>query len=370
MIPSYLKGYEKLYAADPREASLAWFRDAKLGMFIHYGLYSLLCRGEWVMYDAKIHVAHYESLRDIFKADYFNAEEIADLAVQSEMKYINFTIRHHDSFCLFDTKETAFNSVNSPAGRDLLKELAAACEKRGIGLFLNYSYGADWRHPYFLSNETGVPLSRPYYPNAEPSYLYKEETDFRYYIAFVHAQIRELLTNYGPIAGMWFDRTEPYYLRPDLFPIGETYHLVRSLQPQCLISFRHGVTGAEDFMTQDMHLVPLEEQLRNSGASQEAIDLSNYIFRKHKNKRNEVCIPMQMKGWGYINSVKHMSTDEAMLKLRYAADLNCNLLLNTGLYPDGTVPPEDVRVFKAMGRRMQDTAFSGRSGENIRRSRI
>jgi hypothetical protein len=100
----------------------------------------------------------------------------------------------------------------------------------------------------------------------------------------VHAQIRELLSNYGAIAGMWFDRTESCYFRPDLFPVGETNNLVRSLQPQCLISFRHGVTGTKDFMTQDMQLVPLEEQLRNSGASQEAIDLSNDIFNKHKNK--------------------------------------------------------------------------------------
>ncbi|MCR8632747.1 alpha-L-fucosidase [Paenibacillus radicis (ex Xue et al. 2023)] len=353
MIPSYLKGYEELYAEDPHEAGLAWFRDAELGMSIHYGLYSLLCRGEWVMYHKKIHVAHYECLSDIFTAEYFNAEEIADLAVQSEMKYINFTTRHHDSFCLFETKETAFNSINSPAGRDFLKELAAACEKRGLGLFLYYSYGADWRHPYFLSNEVGIPWSRPPYRKTEPSYLYKEEKDFQHYIAFMHAQIRELLTNYGVIAGIWFDAIVPCYFRPDLFPVGETYNLVRSLQPQCLISFKQGVTGTEDFMSQEMQFVPLEVLLSKTGASQEAIDRSNEVLRKHKNKRNEVCTVMQKKGWGYVNYVKHICADEAMLRLRYAAEKNCNLLLNTGPYPDGTIPPEDVSVFKELGRRIR-----------------
>ncbi|WP_074946191.1 alpha-L-fucosidase [Jiangella alba] len=95
-------------------------------------------------------------------------------------------------------------------------ELAAACEKRGLGFFLYYSYGADWRHPYFLSNDVGVPCSRPEYPVDDPAYRYAREEDFQHYLRFVDNQLRELLCNYGSVAGVWFDLVSPCYYRPDL----------------------------------------------------------------------------------------------------------------------------------------------------------
>ncbi|MDR6885363.1 alpha-L-fucosidase [Bacillus sp. 3255] len=357
MIPSYLKGYEKFYAVDPRTAGQAWFHDAKFGMLVHYGLYSLLGRGEWVMYDNQIHVTEYEQLSNIFTAEYFDADSMAELAVQSGMKYINFMARHHDSFCLFETAATDFHSVHSPARRDLVRELAVACEKKGLGLFLSYSYGTDWRHPYYLSNEQGMPGSRPNYQEPEPRYLYKEPQDFRRYIAFVHVQIRELLTNYGAIAGLWFIGAGPCYYRPELFAVEETYALIRALQPQCLIAFQQGVTGDEDFMSQDKGFTQLEGNLRSSGVSEEAVNRSNEVWRLHQDKRNEICVAMQNKGWGFVNRVKHMDTEEAMRKFRLAGEHNCNLLLNTGLYPDGAIPLEDIQTFQEMGRQIRTNGY-------------
>ncbi|MEI8045080.1 MAG: alpha-L-fucosidase, partial [Verrucomicrobiota bacterium] len=147
-VPSYLKGYEKAYLADPRAAARQWFRDAKFGLFIHYGLYSLEGRHEWLQYREKIPVADYARLKERFTAAKFDADAIADLAVAAGMSYVNITTRHHDSFCLFGSAQTDFHARNSPARRDLIRELADACRKKGLGLCLYYSHGRDWRHPH------------------------------------------------------------------------------------------------------------------------------------------------------------------------------------------------------------------------------
>ena len=154
-IPPYLQDYKKEYPGNPRQANLDWFKNAKYGMFIHYGLYSILAKGEWVQLRDTIPVAEYGKLKDAFTAEKFNADEITDIALKAGMKYITITSKHHDGFCLFETKETDFNSLNSAAKRDLIRELYDACEEKGLGLFLYYSYAADWHHPYFYSRDHG-----------------------------------------------------------------------------------------------------------------------------------------------------------------------------------------------------------------------
>ncbi len=264
-IPKHLTEYGDLYAADPRTVALKWFENAGLGMFIHYGLYSIPGRGEWVMFREKIHVSEYEKLMDSFTAEKFDADHIASLAEASGMKYIIFTARHHDGFCLFKSDETDFSSFNSPAGRDLVAELAEACAKKGIGLFLYYSYGVDWRHPCAPGNDAGVNCARPLYDEPEPYYnscsslagegtegtvgaKFTDKQNYSTYIDFIHRQLTELLTNYGNIAGIWFDLISAVYFRPDIFPVSETYRLIRSLQPHALISFKQGANGEEDYM--------------------------------------------------------------------------------------------------------------------------
>ena len=147
--PSYLRGYESLYAADPHAAALAWFAEARFGLFMHYGLYSLLGRHEWVMYRENIPLAEYEQLAEQFTAERFDAGYITDLALEAGMRYVNLTSRHHDSFCLFDSEVSDYTSVRAAAGRDLIGELAEQCRAKGLGLFTYYSYALDWRHPYF-----------------------------------------------------------------------------------------------------------------------------------------------------------------------------------------------------------------------------
>jgi len=344
-VPSYLKGYEAQYRRDPRAAAVAWFKEARFGLFLHYGLYSQLGRGEWVQLREKIPVAEYAKLKDRFTAAGFDADKIADLAVAAGMKYVNITSRHHDSFCLFRTKQTDFNSVDSPAKRDLVAELAEACRRKGLGLFLYYSYAADWRHPYFYARQAGWPAARPDYEKPEPTYKWRKDEDIKHYIDFVHAQLRELLTQYGPLAGIWLDPIMGFYARPDLFPIDKTYALIRSIQPGCLISFKQGANGDEDFAAPE----------RKAGVHKRGGEVARKVWKKNRHKPIEVCNTLQPKWWGYNKAAdgKHRRPDDVMQMLADAEARHANLLLNIGPMPDGSILPEDETTLREVGRRLR-----------------
>lgn len=348
--PAYLKGYERLYASDPRKASTEWFKNAKFGLFMHYGLYSILGRGEWVMLHEKIRVDEYAKLKDQFVADKFDADLICDMAIDAGMRYVNLTSKHHDGFCLFNTRQTDFNSVDAPSKRDLVLDLANACARKGLGLFLYYSYAADWKHAYFYSRDTGWSAARPDYAEPEPSYLFKKDADFRKYVDFVHAQLEELLTQYGPLAGIWFDPIMGFYKRPELFPIAETYELIRSRQPQCLISFKQGANGDEDFVAPERKV----HALTRGG------EVALKVWEKNKNKPSEICDTLQPRNvpgnsWGYNQAAdgKHKTADDVLDMLDLAKKSGANLLLNTGPLPDGSIDPVDVKTLQEVGRRLR-----------------
>lgn len=350
-LPSYLKGYEKIYRDDPRRAARQWFADAKFGLFMHYGLYSLLGRGEWVMLRERIPVAEYEKLQKDFTARNFDVDFITDMALDAGMKYINLTSRHHDGFCLFETKAHDYHSVAAPARRDLIGELAEACHEKGLGLFLYYSYAADWWHPYFYSRDAGWKNARPAYGEPPERYKWEKDEDFQIYVDYVHDQLRELLTSYGPIAGIWFDPIMGFYHRPDLFPIKETYALVRSLQPQVLISFKQGATGTEDFAAPERSGHSLAERLKDP--KHRAV--AEKAWEGNKDKHNEICDTLQPRVWGYKkdDDSKHLKADEVMKRLEAAWASDCNLLMNTGPLPHGSIHPDDVKTLREVGRRLQ-----------------
>jgi alpha-L-fucosidase len=352
-VPSYLRGYARLYAQGPHQAALAWFREAHFGLFMHYGLYSLLGRHEWVMFREAIPLAEYEALTAQFRAERFDADFITDLALEAEMRYITLTSRHHDSFCLFDSQVSEYNSARSAAGRDLIAELAEACQSKGLGLFLYYSYALDWRHPYFYSREH-LPIARPDYPQPEPRYKWQKDEDFQHYIDFVHGQLCELLTGYGPLAGIWFDPIMGYYARPDLFPIADTYALIRELQPQALISFKQGASGDEDFAAPERAGHSLADRVREQLGPQ-AAEVAHRAWESNKSKHNEICDTLQPGAWGYTKADdgQHRTPDEVLHMLADARRQNCNLLLNTGPLPDGSIHPEDVGTLREVGRRIR-----------------
>jgi alpha-L-fucosidase len=350
-VPGYLAGYEMLCAEDPREAARKWFADARFGLFLHYGLYSLLGRGEWVMYHEKIPLAEYEQLQHKFTAERFDADAITDLALEAGMRYVNLTARHHDGFCLFETKTSAYNSVRSPARRDLIGELAEACQKKGLGVFFYYSYAVDWRHPYTYPRWMGS-MGKPEYAQPEPRFKYKKPEDFGRYIEDAHEQVRELLSNYGPVSGIWFDPIMAYFAQPDLFPIHETYAMIRRLQPQTLISFKQGATGTEDFAAPERSGVSLADRVKRARFGPKSVKIATEAWDSNKTKHNEICDTMQPRVWGYRkdDDGQHDTRDDVLRKLAAAAGQGCHLLLNTGPLPDGSIHTGDAATLREVGK--------------------
>lgn len=334
-VPNYLRGHQKLYAGGPRAAATQWFREARFGLFIHYGLYSLLGRHEWVQYREKIPVAEYAKLSGQFRADRFDADGIAAMAKQAQMRYVTIMTRHHDSFCLFRTKQTDFNSLNSPAKRDLIAETSKACDRQGLGLCLYYSHGRDWKHPHAPNNDEWGGSARPDYHPPDPAYAYGKDHHLERYLDFMTAQITELLTQYGPIASIWLDGiATPLSGDRTKFHCDELYRHIRSLQPQVLVSYKQGLLGTEDY------LAPENKGVANSNG-----------------KPMEICTTLQKHGWGYVKDDQHLTPDEAMERLRAAARQHANLLLNTGPLPDGSIHPADHETLVELGRRIQKDGY-------------
>lgn len=349
-VPSYLVGREDLYATNPRKAAQAWFRDARFGLFLHYGLYSILGRHEWVQYREKIPIAEYEKLADRFAPDKFDADKITDLALEAGMKYVNLTSKHHDGFCLFDTGTANWNSV-AVASRDLCADLAEQCQKKGLGCFFYYSLLADWHHPYFYPRKFN-PIARPAYKTEPEQYLFEKDEDFAPYLDEATGHLRALLTNYGPIAGIWIDPLMGYYGRPDLFPMKEIYSTIRQLQPQCLISAKQGITGTEDFAAPERSGHSLEDRIRKQYGDK-AGDIAAAAWKANKSKHIEVCDTLQPQGWGYIKADdgRHKTPDQVMNMLAIVREKKANLLLNAGPLPDGSIHPADVKTLREVGKR-------------------
>jgi alpha-L-fucosidase len=342
--PSFLRQHADLYARDPRAAALAWFRQAKFGLFIHYGLYSLTGKGEWAQFQERIPIAEYAKLKDRFTAAKFDARAITEVAQAAGMQYVTLVCKHCDSFCLWDTRTTDFNSMNSPARRDLVAELAAACRDRGLGFFAFYEHGFDWRHPHGPAPWDWRNKSvRPPYSPPDPFYAPREQYDFSRYVQYAYDGVSELGSNYGRLAGVWLDGIAvPLSGDKARFRVPELYARIRQLQPQALICYKSGLyPELEDFMAPEL------PQIANAEANRGG-------------KPMEICRTMQKhsrqapKGalWGWLDGADHVTPDEVMQMLAEAGARNANLLLNVGPLPDGSLHREDIATLREVGRRL------------------
>lgn len=300
-----------------------WFRDAKFGMFIHWGIYSELENGEWVMHRTQIPKVEYQKLAKQFYPFGFDADEWCRIAKAAGMRYITITSKHHDGFAMYDSDVSDYNIVDgSPFKRDVLKELADACARHDLKLFFYYSQ-LDWQHEdYFPRGRTGGFTARP------------ESGDWFSYIDYMDAQLTELLTGYGPIGGIWFDGM---WDRPDAdWRLGQTYKLIHDLQPATLIGSNHHVSPipGEDFQMFEKGLPgesPFDKKARISDLPLETCDTIN-------------------NSWGYNRHDGWMKKDRDLIHyLVRAAGMNANLLLNVGPKPDGTIADGQVKKLKMMG---------------------
>jgi len=358
--PYFLKSYQKLYKENPRSAMLKWFKDARFGMFVHWGPSSAYKAGDWVLYDRKIPMQQYMDKAMQFKGENWNADSICDLAVAAKMKYICYVVKHHDGFAQFASKAGPFNSMNAACHRDFLKEIAASCKTHGLGLFVYYSIGIDWTHPFYLTTDY-YSAARPPYDSAHyPKDLirFEEKKDFVHYWNYVKTQIYEICTNYGPLAGLWFDPIGGAYANPDLFDMQSIYDEIRRLQPQALISYKTGFNGNEDYITCE-HEVKSITELMKKVQGEKAAQAAEAAWQKNKAKPAELCTTMQSINWGYCESPnqKHKTPVEVMVLLKNAAANNANLLLNIGPYPDGRIVPEDKAALMEVGKILQQQGF-------------
>jgi len=294
-------------------------------MFIHWGVYSLLANGEWVMQNRSITVDQYEWLASTFNPVKFDAKEWVAVAKAAGMKYITITSRHHDGFSMFATKASRYNIVDStPYKRDPLKDLADECRAQGISLFFYYSQ-LDWHHPdFYPRGGTGKSTGRA------------ESGEWTRYLDFMDAQLTELLTNYGPIGGIWFDGM---WDKPDAdWRLDRTYALIHRLQPSALIVPNHHKTPkpGEDVQTFEQDLPG------NNTAGWNDKEVSTQLPL-------ETALTMNA-SWGFnITDKRFKSTKELIHFLVRASGAGANLLLNIGPRPDGTIQPEAVERLRAMG---------------------
>jgi len=293
---------------------MKWWSEARFGMFIHWGLYSLLGRGEWVMLVERIPVSEYAKLADRFKPPKsFTPEIWVKLAKDAGMRYIVLTTRHHDGFCLFDSKASDFTSVKTAAKRDFVKEYVDACRKHNMRVGLYYSL-LDWRFPGYFD--------RKKYPES-----------FEAMVKQAHQQVRELMTNYGKIDILWYDGgwipdSDVVKDTPVLWRSEELNTMVRELQPDIIINNRSGLP--EDFDTPEQHTTPSERPW-------------------------ESCMTMgDFCGWGYIKNNPNMKPVTQLIQnLVSCASNGGNYLLNIGPKPDGSVRKEEVERLKEIGKWMK-----------------
>jgi alpha-L-fucosidase len=307
-----------------RAVARAWFRDAKFGLFVHWGVYSQLGQGEWVMQNRSIPIDSYEWLASAFNPIKFNAREWVSLAKRAGVRYITITSRHHDGFSMFATKATRYNIVNwTPFARDPLKELADECRREGIKLFFYYSQ-LDWHHAdYWPLGRTGHASGRP------------DAGDWNGYLAFMEAQLTELLTNYGPVGGIWFDGM---WDKPNAdWRLEHTYALIHRLQPGALIVPNH-------------HRAPLPgEDVQTFEQDLPGANTAGFNTMEIGSLPLETSLTMN-ESWGFnITDKKFKSTRELIGYLVRAAGRDANLLLNIGPRPDGTIQPEAVDRLQALG---------------------
>jgi alpha-L-fucosidase len=311
------------------------FQDARFGMFVHWGVYSVLGEGEWVMNDRKIPISDYEKLPAFFNPTEFDAAEWVGLAKAAGMKYITITSKHHDGFAMFDSKVSDYNIVaRTPYKKDPLKALADECHRQGIKLFFYYSQ-LDWHNPdYFPRGGTGRDAGRP------------DSGSWPRYLEYMNAQLRELLTNYGEIAGIWFDG---WWDKPDAeWQIDRTYALIHQLQPQALVGSNHhrAPNPGEDFQMFEKDLPGGRTASFNKDSKIGDLPL-------------ETCETMNG-AWGFnITDRRYKSTRDLVRYLVRAAGSNANFLLNVGPMPNGKIQPEFTTRLHEIG------AWLTKNGESI-----
>jgi alpha-L-fucosidase len=318
-----------------------WFQEARFGLFVHWGVYSVLADGEWVMHQKRMTSVEYERLPPQFNPVKFDAAAWVKMAKDAGMRYITITSKHHDGFAMFDSKVSDYDIVHrTPYGKDVLKMLAEECRRQGIKLFFYHSQ-LDWHHPdYFPRGRTGQHAARA------------DKGEWTRYLDYMDGQLKELLTGYGEIGGIWFDG---WWDKPDAdWRLAKTYGLIHQLQPQALVGSNH---HQKPFPGEDFQMFEKDLPGHNTAGFNAKSEIGGLPL--------EMCDTMN-NAWGYNqNDSQFKSTKQLVQLLVKAAGYDANLLLNVGPRPDGTIQPEFVERLREVGEwvaKNGETVYGTRGG--------
>lgn len=327
------------YVTKKTPGDTSWFVQDRFGMFIHFGLYAMPARNEWIMTWEKMTQEHYQRYFDNFNPDLFDARQWARSAKVAGMKYAVLTAKHHEGFCLFDSKYTDFKITNTPFGRDLVKEYVDAFRAEGLKVGLYYSL-LDWHHPDFVIDDRH-PLRD--HPDAVEM---NKQRDMKKYAQYMRDQVTELLTNYGDISILWFDFTYNTVADPEKYPYfaGKTkddweseklIELARNLRPGIIIDNRSGIE--QDLSTPEQNQPDQWPRHKVTG------ELLTW----------EVCQTFSG-SWGYFRDEMTWKSPKMLIEmLCKTVSLGGNLLMNVGPCSRGYLDKRAVKALDAFAEWMK-----------------
>lgn len=324
-----------------------WFRHDRFGMFIHWGLYSIPGKGEWIRSHQQLTIEEYEPYFEHFNPQQYHPDQWAKAAKAAGMKYMVLTAKHHDGFCLFDSQYTDYKSTNTPCGRDLVREYVEAVRQEGLKVGLYFSL-IDWHHPDFPKY---ADRNHPMRGREK----YKEEViDFDRYLEYMHHQIEELVTNYGKIDILWFDFSYDD-MCGEKWRATELMKMVRSHQPEVIVDNRLETSG-EGFGSIVTHDI--------SDFSGDFVSPEQIV--PHEGIRNvdgepvpwELCLTMN-NNWGY-NPTDHLykSSRTLIRKLVECVSKNGNMILNVGPDAQGNIPEKSLKILEDFHQWMEKNGES------------
>lgn len=325
--------------AESPPSRLAWWQDARFGMFIHFGVYSTIGRGEWVRSIEKISVEAYQPFVDRFDPKLYDARAMARLAKAAGMKYAVMTAKHHDGFCLFDSKLTDYKSTKTPIKRDLIREFVDAFRAEGLRVGLYYSL-IDWHHPDYPH------FGDKFHPAREDVAWKGKPHDWNRYLQYMHGQVKELVSNYGRIDLLWFDFSYDQ-MTGEKWRASDLIKMVRAAQPNVLIDNRLAGDGMARSVGYGDYVTP-EQSIPDATPTDEAGRALPW----------ETCLTLN-NSWGYNRADHNWKTPKQIVgALANVVSKAGNLLLNIGPDGSGRVPEASVRVLEDVGRWMRGNGAS------------
>ncbi len=331
---------------EARRKRIQWFEHDRFGMFIHWGLYAIPARGEWVRSVERISNEAYQPYFDEFNPTAYDPKAWARLCKRAGMKYAVLTAKHHDGFCLFDSKYTDYKATNTPAGRDLVREYVDAFRAEGLRVGLYYSV-IDWHHPDYPH------FGDRQHPERDNEAFRGANHQFERYQAYMHGQVRELCENYGKIDILWFDFSYDD-MCGEKWRATELVRMIRERQPDVLIDNRLEGTTESSVLTGE----PLE--YAGDFLSPEQLLPPMGMFDHQGNRVPwEACVTMN-NNWGFAQNDNFYKPAPMLIrKLVECVSKGGNLLLNVGPDATGRIPDKSVAILEEIGRWM------AKNGESV-----